>query len=97
MYIFPDDEATANLYYLMQQRPPRFWVFTYPWYMEDRIKERILLTLRDDPPEWVVYHPGRWEVERTAPEIVRYLQQHYQEEAELGWAGGTALLLRRLP
>ena len=30
LYIFPDDEATANLYYLLRTPPPRFWVFSYP-------------------------------------------------------------------
>ena len=96
-YIFPDDEATANLYYLMRCPPPKFWVFHYPWYTLDWIRDRIMLTLKDHPPEWIVYFPGRWGIEERAPEIVDYLQDHYKREADLQWAQGQVRLLRRLP
>ncbi|MBN1138967.1 MAG: hypothetical protein JXM73_20450, partial [Anaerolineae bacterium] len=96
MYIFPDDEATANLYYLTGCMP-RFWVFSYPWYMVDTIKQQILAALEEDPPQWVVAFPGRWEIEKHAPEVMGYLEDHYRLEAELHWAQGEAWLLKRLP
>lgn len=96
IYLFPDDEATANLYYLTRCLP-RFWVFTYPWYMVDPVRQRILAALEEDPPQWVVTFPGRWEIEEYAPEVMGYLEDHYRPEAELHWAQGEAWLLRRLP
>jgi len=96
IYIFPNDEATANLYYLTGCMP-RFWIFSYPWYMVDPVKQQILATLEEDPPPWVVTFPGRWEIEKYAPEVMDYLENHYRREAELHWAQGKAWLLKRLP
>jgi len=96
-YIFPDDEATANLYYLTRCSPPRFWVFSYPWYMLDSVKSKILLTLQADPPRWIVYFPGRWDIEARAPEIMGYMQDNYQRDTKLHWAQGEAGLLKRVP
>lgn len=95
-YTFPDDEATANLYYLTHCKP-KFWVYSYPWYMIDPVKQRILSALEEDPPPWVVTFPGRWEIEKYAPEVMGYLEDHYCREAELHWAQGEAWLLKRLP
>ena len=55
VYLFPDDEATANLYYLLGCHTPRFWIFHYPWYLTETIRGRILETLETDPPEWIVH------------------------------------------
>jgi len=96
IYIFPNDEATANLYYLTGCMP-RFWVFSYPWYLVDPVEQRILTEMEEDPPPWVVTFPGRWEIEKNAPEIVGYLEDHYRREAELHFAQGEAWLLKRLP
>jgi hypothetical protein len=96
-YLFPDDEAAANLYYLLGCSPPNFWIFHYPWYMLDWVQARILLSLQAHPPEWVVYRPGRWNIEQYAPDIVGYLQAHYQREASFQWTQGEAWLLRRVP
>jgi hypothetical protein len=94
--VFPDDEATANLYYLMRHLPPGFWIFSYPWNMSDSIKSRVLSTLRKESPEWIVYLPGRWKINHYAPEIVTFIQAHYRKAAKLNWAGGRILLLRHL-
>lgn len=96
IYVFPDDEATANLYYLMRHLPPGFWIFSYPWNMSDSIKSRVLSTLRKESPEWIVYLPGRWKINHYAPEIVTFIQAHYRKAAKLNWAGGRILLLRHL-
>jgi hypothetical protein len=94
-FIFPDDEATANLYYLTQCLPPKFWSFSYPWYMLPWTREKLIMTLEDDPPLWVVHFPGRWKIDDYAPDIMNYIQRNYQRSAELQWAQGTALLLIR--
>jgi hypothetical protein len=93
VYLFPDDEATANLYYLLDCPTPSFWIFHYPWYLTGPIRERILATLHEQPPEWVVYFPGRWGAEELAPDIMDYLQDHYRQEAGLQWAQGEVQLL----
>jgi len=65
--------------------------------MIDPIKQRILSALEEDPPQWVVTFPGRWEIEKYAPEVIGYLEEHYYREAELHFAEGEAWLLKRLP
>jgi hypothetical protein len=94
VYVFPDSEGTANLYYLLKKLPPKYWIFHYPWYMTESIKRKILVTLRREPPEWIVYLPGRWKIEQFAPEIVSFLQTHYQREAKLNRGRSGILLLR---
>ena len=95
--ILPDDEATANLYYLTRCPPPKFWTFTYPWYMLDRVKRQVLTTLQVHAPAWIVYFPGRDEIEKRAPEIIAYMQGHYQRDVPLHWAQGEGWLYKRVP
>jgi hypothetical protein len=97
IYIFPDDEATANLYYLMRCLPPKFWIFSYPWYMMDSVKSRIVLTLQEHPPKFIVYFPGRWGIENHAPEVNAYIQDNYQCDAKLHWKRVEVWLLKRVP
>ena len=96
IYVLPDDEATANLYYLMRCRPPKFWTPTsYPWFTLPMLKPKIIRALERASPEWVVYFPGRWGIEQHGQEIVAYTQNKYQLETLLSWAEGEVWLLRR--
>jgi hypothetical protein len=97
MYVFPDNEATANLYYLMRCLPPRFWVFTYPWNMTGTIKRKILSTIKNPPPEWIVYYMnGHRTMKHYAPEIVKYIFANYRRVTKLRGKFGVVLLLRHL-
>ena len=96
IYVLPDDEAIANLYYLTRCRPPKFWIPTsYPWFTLDDLKPKAIRALQQAAPEWVIYFPGRWEIEDHGQEIVTAVQSQYQLETELSWAGGEVQLLRR--
>lgn len=95
IYIFPDDEATSNLYYLLRRKPLNYWIFHYPWYMLDEVQARILGALVSTSPQWTVYFPGRWEGERYASRVWEYIQRHYEPAATLQWTGGEVQLLRR--
>ncbi len=64
-----DDESLSNLYYLLDSPPTSLWVFHYPWYMLDWIKQRILTDLHNSPPEWVVYAGEVWRPLKYAPEV----------------------------
>lgn len=97
VYIFPNDEANANLYYFLHCTPPKFWILHYPWYMLDWTKTKILLTLEQDHPEWIAYFPNRWDAEQNAPEIIAYFQDHYSHVASFQWAKGEVQLLKHLP
>ena len=95
LYVFPDDEATANLYYLLRTPPPRFWIFAYPWYMTTQSRQRILRMLDGEQPRWVVRPVGRWETDRSAPDVVAYINDHYNIRARLQWAQGAVEVLER--
>jgi hypothetical protein len=96
IFIFPDDEATANLYYLTGTLPPTPWIFTYPWYMMDWVQDRILDHLQTQPPDWIVYFPERWDIEQQAPRITDYISSHYRRDISLEWAQGRGWLLERV-
>jgi hypothetical protein len=95
VYLFPDDESTSNLYYLLGKLPPRFWIFHYSWNLMDWTIIKILNTLAEQPPDWVIYFPGHQDIEARAPDILAYLHDHYQRVASFQWAQGEAWLLKR--
>ena len=82
VYIFPDDEATANLYYILKEKPPEFWIFHYSWYMSSAIKSHILAVLESDKPAWIIYFPQRWQAENYTPEIMVFIEKYYKPEAK---------------
>jgi len=96
VFVFPDDEAMANLYYLTNTLPPTPWIFTYPWYMMDWVEDRILDHLETRPPEWIVTFPERWNIEQHAPRVVDYLAEAYRRDTPLEWVQGRGWLLKRL-
>jgi len=63
--------------------------------MLDMLKPKIIQTLEQASPEWVVYFPGRWGIEQHGQEIVTYVQSKYQLETQLSWAEGEVWLLQR--
>jgi len=97
LMVFPDDEATANLYDVLERLPPDFWVMSYPWFMVDDVRSRLIRDLQADPPEWFVYFPGRWNIEAHAPDILAVMERDYVRFAALHWADQQGWLLRRRP
>jgi len=95
IFIFPDDETTSNLYYIMQCTPPRFWVFHYPWFLTDTVRQQIQKMLKEAPPKWIVYFPDYWGAESYAPEVAHYIKEHYQQKAVFPWRRGNVLLLKK--
>ena len=67
IFIFMDDESLSNLYYLVDSPPTSLWVFHYPWYMLDWIKQRLIADLQSSPPEWVVYAGEVWRGRANTP------------------------------
>ena len=97
LVIFPDDEPFSNLYYLLRRPAPRFWIFHYPWYMTDENKAKILATLERDSPDWVLFRPERWGIQVSAPEIVDFLSERYEEVISLEVPEPGMRLLKRRP
>jgi hypothetical protein len=98
IYVFPDDEATANLYYLMRCKPPKFWIPTsYPWFALDILRPKAIEALGQASPAWVVYFPGRWGIEQHSQEILANIQSKYRLETQLSWAEGKVWLMQRRP
>jgi hypothetical protein len=62
----------------------------------DRLeKVKILDSLDRHPPDWVGYFPGHPNTNARAPDIMAYLQTHYQRNDLLHWAQGDVWLLKR--
>jgi len=96
IYIFPDDEASANLYYLLRCKPPKFWILHYSWNLSETVRNKIVTSLEENPPKWVLKFPDFWDAEQAAPEVMSYIQEHYAQVAVLDWAQGEVKLLKRI-
>lgn len=98
IYLLPDDEGTANLYYLVQCTPPKFWVPTsYPWFSLERIKSQAIQAVKIAQPEWIVYLPGRWNIEQHDAELIeQILKKDYRFEIEIPWIEQTVQLWKRM-
>ncbi len=95
VYVYPDDEATSNLYYMLQREPPGYWVFHYSWFMTEAVQGRIVAALAEDQPEWVVYFPSRWVPPAASPLVAAAIQADYVPVATFDWIGNEVQLLRR--
>ena len=96
LYIFPDSEVASNLYYLLAAEPPRYWVFHYPWYLQERVVNRIIRTLETDPPDWIIQFPDRYGTLTLARGINRIIEDRYRREARIPWTSSEVWLLRRI-
>ena len=96
IYVFPDDEAIANVYYLLQAPPPRFWIFHYPWYVTPAVSERVLTTVTNAAPMWIIHQGDPWGIGNRAPGMFAYLQAHYQTVATVRWNTHDVQVLRRV-
>lgn len=95
VYIFPDDEGTANLYYLLKSPPPKIWSPTsYPWFTIAELKPVLIETFQQWNPEWVIYFPERWGAEQHAWEILLIMQNRCHLTEKFFWAEGEVHLLR---
>jgi len=96
VYIMPEDEALSNLHYLLKCPPPRFWIFTaYPWSSRDGIPEMEIAALQAEAPQWVLYFPGRWEVQIHDPKLVNYVESTYQKVGQIQSTQGDAWLMKK--
>jgi hypothetical protein len=95
LYIFPDDESTSNLYYLLGIEPAGLWVFHYPWYMTDSVRRELADMFRERPPEFVVFRGDAWDMDANAPEVLAAIRAGYQPVAAIPWSGGEMELLAR--
>jgi hypothetical protein len=96
VYIFPEDEANSNLYYLLKCHPPRLWTFSsYPWFSRDGLPELEIAALQAESPEWVLYFPGRWDVENHNPRLTSFVETHYLKFGQIQSVQGIAWLMKR--
>ena len=95
-YIYGDDEAVSNLYYFLNAAPPRFWVFHYSWYTLDWMQQRMITELTASPPEWVIYFPGRWQIEQNMPLVLEYIEKHYRAVKTIYWENSEVQVLKRV-
>jgi hypothetical protein len=95
VYVFPDDEATANVYHLLDSPPPRYWMFHYPWYLTPSVSARVLDSVISASPTWIIHQGDPWGVEPLVPGVFSYLRSHYDVVATVQWNMHEVRLLRR--
>ena len=85
--ILPADEATMNLYYILNCRPLDYLFHNYPWFMEEKVIQRWLASMKSDRSVAVIFFPGRWALDRYAPEMVAYVKGHCSLVKTIPWEG----------
>ena len=96
--IFPTDEANANLHYILQRDPPRYFIYHYPWFMNNAIiKEKWITALESEKTPVLLNFPRTWEVNIYAPELINYINENYQIIDTVEWKGHSIQIMLRNP
>lgn len=95
--LFPDNESVSNLYYLLDASPPKFWLMTYPWFMNEFTLAHWLESLETEKPKNVILFEGQFDW-TSNQEALAYIQAHYQTVDVLKWQDlPVRIMLRRSP
>jgi len=92
--LFPDNEAVSNLYYLLNASPPKFWLMTYPWFMNEFTIARWIDTLETEKPQTAIHFEGQFDW-TSNQEALTYLKTHYETIDSLQWQGAWVRIMKR--
>lgn len=95
MVVFPDNEAISNLYYLLNKTPPRFWLMTYPWFMNDFTVAKWIDALEREQTQYAILLEGQFDW-TSNPAALAYLKAHYQVVDTLSWENNPVRIMSRL-
>jgi len=96
MVLFPTDESNANLHYILKRDPPHFFIYHYPWFMNNAwIKKSWIDSLESEKTPYVLYFPKSWDIEEYAPELIAYLNQNYSIIDNIEWHGTRIQIMQR--
>ncbi|MDX1665569.1 MAG: hypothetical protein R3272_17405, partial [Candidatus Promineifilaceae bacterium] len=93
--IVPNNEAVDNLYYLLQRRPPRYWVMHYRWFANERTISRSIAALEEERPETILYFEQHAGMLDAWTELAAYVREKYEKEAQIMWDGYPLHIMRR--
>jgi hypothetical protein len=95
LVILPVDEGNANLYYLLQELPPHYHFDFQPWFTFGKTSRMWLRAVEEEKPQSLVYFQDRLDLALFSPEIIEYIDQHYQLIDSLTWEGSEVQILNR--
>jgi hypothetical protein len=96
--IFPTDESNANLHYILQRDPPHYFIYHYPWFMNNAgIKNRWITALEAEQTPVLINFPQSWDVNIYAPELINYINENYRVTDTVKWKGNTIQIMLRKP
>ena len=93
LVLYPDDEGVGNLYYLLRQRPPRYWIMNYPWFMNEKTVARWIEVVEAERPETLIFFEGRGG--ENYPALMNYVSSTYQAGETVNWRGSTVHIMTR--
>lgn len=88
LVLLPTDEGNSNLYYLLGQLPPHYWLMNYPWWMNQVTISRWLATIEEEKPHTLLLFPGGATLMSSYPEIGQYVQNNYRLADAVEWRNG---------
>jgi len=96
--IFPTDEANANLHYILQRDPPHYFIYHYPWFMNNSsIKDNWIAALESEQTPVILNFPQTWDVNIYAPELISYITNNYMVIDTVEWKGQSIQIMQRNP
>lgn len=95
--VAPTDESNSNLYYLLGQRPPRYYFDFYAWSSIRRTTRAWVEAVELEKPDVLVRLPGPDAAVRArTTDIWRYAEQHYHPIRTLKWGDRDVVLMERI-
>jgi len=96
--IFPTDEANANLHFILQRDPPRYFIYHYPWFMNNSsIKDSWIAAIESEQTPVILKFPLTWDVKIYAPELISYITDNYMVIDTVEWKGQSIQIMLRNP
>lgn len=95
LVLLPTDESNSNLYYLLGQLPPHYWLMNYPWWMNRLTISRWLATMEEEKPYTLLLFPGGATLMSSYPEIGQYVGENYRVTDAVEWRNGQVQIMVR--
>jgi len=95
LVLLPVDEGNANLYYLLDRLPPRYQLDFYPYFVNNRTSQKWLDAVEKGKPQTLIYFEGRFDLATYSPQILEYVELHYEVVDTIPWEGSEVQIMIR--
>lgn len=93
--ILPDNEATANLYYLLDTPPAGHWVMHYPWFDRPEVVSGWLESVAEGDVQTVILFEAASALPAGFQPVLDLIEEEFVESAVVQSSGQAVRVMRR--